>query len=128
MRPTHWKGRWQGQAQKWFALAFTGRDFDIDIAAHDHEFDAWQWLPARQMLDRIVPFKRPVYEAVLKEFADLVDVSSGALTPLARRTWSRCGAGTTGRRGSSRRFSQPCGCRPTAFNTIAMARWTWLSR
>jgi putative (di)nucleoside polyphosphate hydrolase len=71
-RPAHWKGRWRGQAQKWFALAFTGREADIDIAAHDHEFDAWQWLGAADMLERIVAFKRPVYEAVLKEFADLV--------------------------------------------------------
>src|SRR4030095_1831780 len=29
-RPPHWKGRWVGQAQRWFALAFTGRDADID--------------------------------------------------------------------------------------------------
>jgi len=72
LRPAHWRGRWHGQAQKWFALAFTGRDADIDIAAHDREFDAWQWQAARDMLDRIVPFKRPVYEAVLKEFSDLV--------------------------------------------------------
>jgi putative (di)nucleoside polyphosphate hydrolase len=71
-RPAHWKGRWHGQSQKWFALAFIGRDADIDIEAHDREFDAWQWLAASDMLERIVPFKRPVYEAVLKEFADLV--------------------------------------------------------
>ena len=71
-RPLHWKGRWHGQAQKWFALGFTGRDSDIDIASHDREFDAWQWMGPAEMLDRIVPFKRPVYEAVLKEFADLV--------------------------------------------------------
>ena len=67
-----WNSRWRGQAQKWFALAFTGRDSDIEIAAHDHEFDAWQWLPATDMLERIVAFKRPVYEAVLEEFRDLV--------------------------------------------------------
>jgi putative (di)nucleoside polyphosphate hydrolase len=72
VRPAHWKGRWRGQAQKWFALAFTGRDSDIDIAAHDQEFDAWQWLGAREMLEQIVPFKRPTYEAVLAEFSDLV--------------------------------------------------------
>ena len=71
-RPARWKGRWHGQAQKWFALAFTGTDADIDIHAHDKEFEAWQWVPARDLLDLIVPFKRPVYEAVLKEFADLV--------------------------------------------------------
>lgn len=72
LRPAHWRGRWQGQAQKWFALAFTGQESDIDIAAHDHEFDAWQWMEAREMLERIVPFKRPIYAAVLEEFHDLV--------------------------------------------------------
>lgn len=72
MRPAHWKGRWHGQAQKWFALAFIGTDTDIDINAHDREFDAWRWVTAGELLDCIVPFKRPVYAAVLKEFADLV--------------------------------------------------------
>ena len=72
VRPAHWKGRWQGQAQKWFALAFTGRDADIDIDAHDREFDGWQWMSAHEMLERIVPFKRLVYEAVVEEFSDLV--------------------------------------------------------
>ncbi len=72
LRPPYWKGRWRGQAQRWFALAFTGRDSDIDIAAHDREFDAWEWLTAAEMLDRIVPFKKPIYETVLGEFRDLV--------------------------------------------------------
>ncbi|SJZ79748.1 putative (di)nucleoside polyphosphate hydrolase [Enhydrobacter aerosaccus] len=67
-----WQGRWRGQAQKWFALAFTGRDEDIDIHAHDHEFDAWKWASAAEVLDLIVAFKRPVYETVLAEFKDLV--------------------------------------------------------
>jgi putative (di)nucleoside polyphosphate hydrolase len=72
LAPVHWKGRWRGQTQKWFALAFTGTDKDIDIAAHEEEFDAWRWTTAREVLELIVPFKRAVYGAVLKEFADLV--------------------------------------------------------
>lgn len=72
LRPRYWKGRWRGQAQKWFALGFTGRDCDIDLAAHDQEFDAWRWAPAGELLQAIVPWKRPVYESVLKEFADLL--------------------------------------------------------
>jgi len=72
MQPAHWKGRWRGQAQKWFALGFTGQDSDIDLARHHQEFDAWRWAPARALPELIVPWKRPVYEAVLKEFADLV--------------------------------------------------------
>ena len=71
--PGYWKGRWRGQTQKWFALAFTGRDSDIDITAHGDEFDAWKWVPAQELVQLIVPFKRPVYETVLAEFADLVE-------------------------------------------------------
>jgi putative (di)nucleoside polyphosphate hydrolase len=70
--PVYWKGKWRGQAQKWFALAFTGQDSDIDLTAHDQEFDAWQWMTAAEMLDRFVPFKRPTYDAVVEEFRDLV--------------------------------------------------------
>ena len=72
LRPPHWKGRWRGQAQKWFALAFTGQDVDIDIAAHEPEFDSWRWVPAGELAPLIVPFKRTVYDAVLAEFSDLV--------------------------------------------------------
>ncbi|MBS0223258.1 MAG: RNA pyrophosphohydrolase [Proteobacteria bacterium] len=70
--PGHWKGRWRGQAQKWVALAFTGSDSEIDIHAHDHEFDAWTWARPADVLGWIVPFKRPIYEAVLEEFSDLI--------------------------------------------------------
>lgn len=72
LQPPHWKDRWRGQAQKWFALGFTGQDSDIDLAAHDREFDAWRWSPSGDLVEAIVPWKRPVYEIVLKEFADLI--------------------------------------------------------
>jgi putative (di)nucleoside polyphosphate hydrolase len=72
MQPPHWGGRWRGQAQKWFALAFTGQYSDIDLEAHDREFDQWRWARSNEVLELIVPFKRAVYAAVLKEFADLV--------------------------------------------------------
>jgi putative (di)nucleoside polyphosphate hydrolase len=74
MHPPHWKGRWRGQAQKWFALGFTGRDSDIDLAAHHQEFDAWRWASGDEVLTLIVPWKRPVYELVLKQFADLLSL------------------------------------------------------
>ena len=67
-----WNNHWHGQAQIWFALAFTGRDRDIDLAAHEAEFDEWKWVKASELAGLIVPFKRAVYEAVVKEFADLV--------------------------------------------------------
>jgi len=72
LHPPHWKGRWRGQAQKWFALGFTGADADIDLAAHEQEFDAWRWAQANDLLGLVVTWKRPAYEVVLKEFGDLL--------------------------------------------------------
>jgi hypothetical protein len=68
-----WGGRYRGQAQKWFALRFTGQDADIDLTATPHvEFDAWQWVALDRLVDLIVPFKRDVYLEVVDEFAPLI--------------------------------------------------------
>jgi putative (di)nucleoside polyphosphate hydrolase len=63
-----WKGKWRGQAQRWFAMRFTGRDSDISIATAHPEFNAWRWVPRAELPELIVPFKRAVYAAVLAEF------------------------------------------------------------
>lgn len=64
-----WKGRYRGQEQKWLLLRFHGTDADIDIATAHPEFSRWTWSTPGDLLDRIVPFKRPVYAEVLAEFA-----------------------------------------------------------
>ena len=70
-----WKGRYRGQRQKWFAVRFTGKDAEINVAnpggGHKAEFVNWRWEPMKNLPDLIVPFKRPVYERVVKEFAEL---------------------------------------------------------
>ncbi|CCD92109.1 (Di)nucleoside polyphosphate hydrolase (Invasion protein A)(Nudix family) [Bradyrhizobium sp. ORS 375] len=71
-----WKGRYRGQRQKWFALRFTGKDSEIDVERpggghHKAEFITWRWEPLQNLPTLIVPFKRPVYERVAKEFATL---------------------------------------------------------
>jgi putative (di)nucleoside polyphosphate hydrolase len=71
-----WKGRYRGQTQKWFAFRFEGADAEIDIArpgegAFDPEFDAWRWAALEDLPALIVPFKRPVYEAVVAAFKNL---------------------------------------------------------
>ncbi|HEY0835965.1 MAG TPA: RNA pyrophosphohydrolase [Azospirillum sp.] len=68
-----WKGRWRGQEQVWVAARFTGRDADIDLDTEHPEFDAWKWVAPDALVSLIVPFKRPVYEAVLKEFAGVIE-------------------------------------------------------
>ena len=66
--PRIWKGRYRGQEQKWFLLRFHGSDDQVNIATEHPEFSRWCWLPADQVLDQIVPFKRPVYEQVIAAF------------------------------------------------------------
>ena len=62
-------GPYLGQRQKWFALRFKGSDSDIRLDKHTPEFDAWRWAPLAEAPGLIVPFKRPVYEAVAARFA-----------------------------------------------------------
>lgn len=67
-----WGGRFRGQKQKWFAVRFKGDDSEISIeppAGHNREFVAWRWAPVSDVHSLIVPFKRPVYDIVLADFA-----------------------------------------------------------
>jgi len=65
-----WRGRFRGQLQKWFALAFTGEDADIDLRASKHpEFSRWRWVPLAETPSLIVPFKRTLYQRLVEEFA-----------------------------------------------------------
>jgi len=67
-----WKGRYRGQKQKWYAMRFTGADSEINVnspGGHKSEFTSWRWEPMKNLPDLIVPFKRPVYESVVKEFS-----------------------------------------------------------
>ena len=64
-----WGGRYKGQRQRWYVMRFLGQDSDINIATEVPEFCEWRWSEAAELPHHIVPFKRPVYEALLKEFA-----------------------------------------------------------
>ena len=58
-----------GQRQVWFAFRFTGSDSEVDLkAAPPVEFDSWRWASLDEALDRVVPFKRATYAAVIERF------------------------------------------------------------
>jgi len=69
------KGKHCGQAQRWYALRFEGSDGEVDILSppdgHSAEFGEWRWERAENLPGLIVPFKRPVYEAVVQAFSHL---------------------------------------------------------
>ena len=68
-----WRGRYQGQRQKWFALRFEGEDSEINVTAPAGgvrpEFETWRWERMENLAGLIIPFKRPVYENVVRAFA-----------------------------------------------------------
>jgi putative (di)nucleoside polyphosphate hydrolase len=71
-----WKGKYRGQKQKWFALRFTGDDSEIDVEnpgdGHEPEFIAWRWERIENVPALVVPFKRPLYDEVVKAFTAFV--------------------------------------------------------
>ena len=70
--PAYWDKRYRGQSQKWFAFRFTGTDEDIRLDGELPEFRRWRWATPAEVLDLVVGFKRPVYQAVLQEFGGLL--------------------------------------------------------
>ena len=68
-----WKGKYRGQKQKWFVFRFEGdtAEITLKVPGQKQEFDDWRWAKLDEVLDLIIPFKRDVYESVLKEFQSL---------------------------------------------------------
>ena len=63
-----WGGRYRGQKQKWFLYRYLGSDAQVNIATEHPEFSQWRWIKADEMIATIVPFKRAVYEEVVRSF------------------------------------------------------------
>jgi len=67
---TIWGGKYRGQKQKWFLFRFLGQDSDVNIATEHPEFSVWRWMEPAELVEKIVPFKRAVYEQVFDTFAE----------------------------------------------------------
>lgn len=67
-----WKGKYGGQRQRWFLMRFDGSDDDIRIDTNHPEFDRWQWTTAEELIEKIVPFKREVYQRIVSDFRDQI--------------------------------------------------------
>ena len=58
---------WRGQVQYWFLFQFTGQDEAITLG-DQKEFSAWQWMSMQTLTNKVVSFKRPVYQELVKDF------------------------------------------------------------
>lgn len=70
--PPHRLTRFRGQRQTWFAFRFTGEESEIDVSqtrnGADPEFSEWRWESIDRVADLVVPFRRAVYEYVVRSF------------------------------------------------------------
>lgn len=64
-----WGGKYLGQRQRWYVLEFLGEESAININTADAEFSQWKWISKNEIISKIVSFKRPLYEDVIKEFS-----------------------------------------------------------
>ena len=66
--------KYLGQTQRWFLFLYTGTDIAADTANRkDKELTDFEWVDIRTLPEKVIPFKRKVYEAVVKEFAKYID-------------------------------------------------------
>lgn len=65
-----WRQKWRGQRQTWFLARFLGRDEDVNLQTADPEFRAWRWAEVAELPDLIVPFKKKLYEDVIRSFRE----------------------------------------------------------
>ncbi|MBJ3778822.1 RNA pyrophosphohydrolase [Acuticoccus mangrovi] len=76
-----WRGRYRGQAQRWFAFRFDGSEKEINVTeppdGHQMEFCRWKWEDLYTTPEVVVPFKRPVYEHVVTAFAPYAQPQQG---------------------------------------------------
>ena len=67
-----WKGKYKGQKQKWFLMKFLGPDSEININQKYPEFNEWKWVDLDELPRLIVPFKKKLYESIIKEFRTFI--------------------------------------------------------
>ena len=67
-----WKGRYRGQKQMWFLMRLVADDTVVKIDGHKPEFAQWRWGDLDDLPGMIVPFKRPIYKTLIKEFSAYV--------------------------------------------------------
>ena len=61
-RPKGWS---RGQAQKWFLFSVKNSDIKPDLSrATSREFVNWRWADIDEIVDKMVYFKKPVYEKI----------------------------------------------------------------
>ena len=68
-----WKGKYRGQKQKWFIVKFIGSENEINLNTQYPEFIEWRWINYNLLPEKVVHFKKKVYERLKKELKKFID-------------------------------------------------------
>ena len=69
--------RFAGQKQRWFAYRYHGDESDFNLTTHgSQEFSEWKWVKLHKTPDKVIPFKRGVYERLVIEFSQFAGSKS----------------------------------------------------
>ena len=66
-----WKGKFKGQAQKWYIMRFLGDDTEINLKTKRPEFLEWKWVNIENITDKVVDFILHVYEKIKRVLMNL---------------------------------------------------------
>lgn len=69
LKASAWKGRFDGQQQKWYVMKFLGNNQHINLTISKPEFSDWRWSSSTDLPKHVVSFKVPLYESLIKEFS-----------------------------------------------------------
>jgi putative (di)nucleoside polyphosphate hydrolase len=63
--------KYRGQQQRWVLAVLNSEDTEISFMGENAEFDDFEWVSPEDVLERIVDFKKDVYEKALKDLGIL---------------------------------------------------------
>jgi len=61
-----------GQEQYWHLFLFTGEDSEINLQTAEPEFRSYAWVDIEKAPDKVVEFKREIYQIVAQEFGLII--------------------------------------------------------
>ncbi len=64
--------KFKGQTQRWILFFWDGQESDCKLDLHEREFLSVRWMDFSEILEKIVPFKRPIYEQILPVFEQMI--------------------------------------------------------
>ena len=68
-----WKGRFNGQKQKWVIVKFNGDEKEININTKTPEFLDWKWINIDNLTNEVVKFKLHVYKEIKEEIKKIIN-------------------------------------------------------